>query len=260
MGKIIAIANQKGGVGKTTTSISLAGAFAKLEKNVLIIDFDPQGNSSIGLGIEPTNINKTIYSAITGIHDINKTIKKTCLKHLDIIPANITLASFEAGINSNSYPQYILKNVLNKLNQEYDYIIIDCPPSLGLLSINALVAADTVLIPVQCEYFALDAVAKILASVKKIQMMYNNSLQIEGFLLTMYDSRLRVCVEIGTEIRSLFKEKTFQTTVPRNVSIIEAQAKGIPLVVFRPTSQGSQAYLQLAKEIFDNENLKEKYE
>lgn len=256
MGKVIAVANQKGGVGKTTTSICLSSSLAYLGKRVLLVDFDPQANSSSGLGIDCSNSNRSIYSVITNACDATKAIKKTIMKNLDLIPSNINLTSIEVTISSNSCsnPQFLLKNSLTSIINQYDYIIIDCPPSLGILSINALTAANSVLIPVQCEYFALDAVAHILSSVQNIKNLYNPNLQIEGFLLTMYDSRTRLCVEIGSQVRGLFKEKTFVTTIPRNVSIIEAQARGIPPTIFRPNSLGTVSYLALAKEILENES------
>lgn len=252
--KIIAIANQKGGVGKTTTSICLSSSLASMGKRVLLIDCDPQGNSSSGVGIDSYAASKTLFDALSGSVDINKIIKKTSMVSLDIVPSNLTLASFESNVGNYTFqPQFILKNLIQKIEQEYDYIIIDCPPSLGTLSISALVAADSVIIPVQCEYFALNAVGQILATVKRIKTMYNPNLEIEGFLLTIYDARAKLCLEIGSQIRGLFKDNTFTTTIPRNVSIPEAQAQGIPVTIFRPSSAGSIAYLSLAKEVLENE-------
>ncbi|MEG0977822.1 MAG: ParA family protein [Bacilli bacterium] len=251
--KIIAVANQKGGVGKTTSSICLSSSLSSLGKRVLLIDCDPQGNASAGLGIDSLNLSKTLYNVFLNETDINKAIKKTSMPNLEIVPSNINLASIEAGATSYSYqPQFLLKNNIDKLTKTYDYIILDCPPSLGFLSINALAAADSVLIPVQCEYFALNAVAQILATIKRIKSLYNSKLDIEGFLLTMYDPRTKLCVEIGSQIRGLFKENTFITTIPRNISLPEAQAQGIPVTIFRPTSAGSLSYLALAREVLEN--------
>lgn len=251
MTKIIAISNQKGGVGKTTTAISLSGAFAKLNKSVLIIDMDPQGNAGRGLGLDPTAVRKTILDALTNEVDINKTIRKSENKSIDVIMANLKLATLETKTGDNE-PLYLLKNAISKLNKQYDFIIVDCPPSLGLLSLNALCAADQVLVPVQCEYYALEAVAQILSTISRVQKNYNQNLEILGFLLTMYDARLKLATDITTEVRSLFKEKTFVTEIPRNNSIAEAAYYGKPVTDFRPTATGSLAYLSLAREILNN--------
>lgn len=254
MHKIIAIANQKGGVGKTTTAISLSSSLAHFERSVLLIDLDPQGNSSRGLGIDSSSLQKTIYDILLKSSDINKTIKKTVMNNLDVLPANLKLAIGESEVSKLGIsPYYLLKNAITNLKKNYDYIIIDCPPSLGILSINALVAANTILIPVQCEYFAMEAVAQMLSTINRVQRNYNPDLLIEGFLLTMYDARTRLGTEISTQVRSLFKENTFYTQIPRNISLPEAASRGLPVVLYKPTSSGSLAYLALAKEIMDHE-------
>jgi len=252
MSKIIAIANQKGGVGKTTTSINLSAALAHFGKSVLLIDMDPQGNSSRGIGIDATLIARTMYEVLANDSDINKTIRKTSTRNLDLLPATLKLASIDTIAKTANNPFYILKDKLTELKKKYDYIIIDCPPSLGLLNINALVATNTVVIPVQCEWFAMDAVAQILASISNVQTHFNHDLGIEGFLLTMYDSRTKLGIDIAKEIRETFKEKTFITQIPRNISLPEASRLGVSAIKYKPTSSGSLAYLNLAKEIIDN--------
>ena len=254
MTKIIAIANQKGGVGKTTTAISLSAALANFNRRVLLLDMDPQGNSSRGFSIDITLINKSMYDVLVKDLDINKAIRKTVTKNVDILPANLKLASTDVEVaNKVSNPLFLLKNAIEKIHKNYDYIIIDCPPSLGLLNINSLVATNSVIIPVQCEYFAMEAVAQILSSISQIQSTYNSNLTIEGFLMTMYDPRARLCVEVSTQVRGLFKENTFITQIPRNISLPESSARGLPITMYRPTSAGSIAYLNLAKEILEHE-------
>lgn len=251
MSSIIAVCNQKGGVGKTTTSMNLASSFVHLGKKVLLVDMDPQGNCSRGVGVDSTILSRTIFDVLTANVDINKVIKKTPMKGLDLLPANLKLATTDSLMHGNEKPFLLLKSSLDKLEKEYDFIIIDCPPSLGFLNLNALCAADKVLIPVQCEYFAMEAVAQVLSSIVNVQKDYNGRLEILGFLLTMYDSRTRLATEVTTEIRGLFREKTFITQIPRNVSLAEAAAKGRPITIFRPTASGSVAYLSLAKEILE---------
>ncbi|MCH3976496.1 MAG: AAA family ATPase [Bacilli bacterium] len=254
MAHIIAVANQKGGVGKTTTAINLSSALAQNGERVLLIDMDPQGNSSRGLGCDISLLKNTIHQCLLGEIDTEKALRKTMIKYLDLLPANLKLASIDVEvIGKNIAPFYLLKGVISALDSRYDFMIIDCPPSLGILNINALVASNSVIIPVQCEYFAMEAVAAILSSISKIQSTYNHHLEIEGFLLTMYDSRTRLGVEISTQIRGLFKEKTFMTQIPRNISIPESSARGLPVTLYKPTSSGATAYLNLAKEILLNE-------
>ncbi|MDD7735414.1 MAG: ParA family protein [Bacilli bacterium] len=251
MSKIIAISNQKGGVGKTTTAISLSGCFSKLGYSILLIDMDPQGNATRGIGLDPTAIRKNLFDALSGTTDINKVIKKTQTKGVDVLPSNLKLATLESTIGGVEKPFNLLKECLTKISKPYDFIIIDCPPSLGLLNLNALCAANSVIIPVQCEYYAMEAVAQILSSISKVQKEYNPDLEILGFLLTMYDSRIKLATEVTTEIRGLFREKTFVTQIPRNISLAEAPFYGKPVNIFRPKATGSLAYLSLAKEILN---------
>jgi chromosome partitioning protein len=252
--RIISIANQKGGVGKTTTAINLSSALSHFGKDVLLVDFDPQGNSGRGLGIDITSLALTIYDAITGASDVNAVIKPTHDPHLFVLPSNLKLASLDAYVQSqgSQTPFSILKGVLRNLKKDYDFVIIDCPPSLGLLNVNALVASHSVIIPVQCEYFAMEAVAAILGSINRVQNDYNHDLKIEGFLLTMYDPRTTLGTEVAQSVRKLFKENTFVTTIPRNVSIPEASARGQAVTAWRPSAQGSIAYFALAREVMDH--------
>jgi len=257
MSRVIAIANQKGGVGKTTTSINLAASLAVLEKSVLIIDADPQANSTSGLGFDLRSIEKSIYQCIIDGMDPNEVIIKTPTKGLDIIPAHIDLVGAEIEILNFPEREKVMKKVIEKIKFDYDYIFIDCSPSLGLLTLNALSGANSVLIPVQCEYFALEGLGKLLNTVKMIQNRINTELEIEGFLLTMYDSRLRLSNQVVEEVRKHFDKMVFETIVQRNTKLGEAPSFGEPVIMHDATSTGAVNYLNLAKELLERQAIRE---
>ena len=249
MGKIIAIANQKGGVGKTTTSVNLAACLGVLEKKVLLIDSDPQANASSGLGIDTEKIKFSTYHLLENNCDVFEAITTTSSPNVDIIPANIDLVAVEIELVDVENREYMLKNSLNQVIDKYDYILIDCAPSLGLLTLNALTAADSLIIPIQCEYFALEGLGKLLNTVKSVQKIHNEKLDIEGLLLTMYDSRLRLSNQVVEEAQNHFNEMVFKTIIQRNVRLGEAPSYGESIINYDVSSKGASNYLSLAKEI-----------
>ena len=253
MGKIIALANQKGGVGKTTTSMNLAASLATLEKKVLLVDADPQANASSGLGVDVSEIDSSIYECIIDHADVRDAIYTTDIEGLDIIPSHIDLVGAEIEMLNLPNRERILSEILSPMKGEYDYILIDCSPSLGLITVNALTAADSVIIPVQCEYFALEGISKLLNTIKIIKSKLNPSLEIESFLLTMYDSRLRLANQIYDEVKKHFQELVFKTVIQRNVKLSEAPSHGLPVILYDTDSTGAKNHLALAKEIIEKE-------
>ena len=251
MGKIIALANQKGGVGKTTTTINLATSLAALEKKVLVVDADPQANASSGLGIDIRNVELSIYECLVNGDDATNAITPTEVDGLSIIPSHIDLVGAEIEMLNMPNREQILKRLLTPLKADYDFILIDCSPSLGLITVNALTAADSVIIPVQCEYFALEGISKLLNTIKIIKSKLNPGLEIEGFLLTMYDSRLRLANQIYEEVKRPFRDLVFTTVIQRNVKLSEASSYGKPVLLYEPESKGSLNYMQLAQEVID---------
>ncbi len=249
MGKIIAIANQKGGVGKTTTSINLAASLGVLEKKVLLIDADPQANATSGLGIDVEGVEVGTYQLLEHSISAKEAILKTESPNLDIIPSHIDLVAIEIELVDKENREYMLKQALEGLSEQYDYILIDCAPSLGLLTLNALTAADSVLIPIQCEYFALEGLGKLLNTIKSVQKIHNKQLDIEGLLLTMYDSRLRLSNQVVDEVKKHFDEMVFKTIIQRNVRLSEAPSYGESIITYDAGSKGANNYLSLAEEI-----------
>ncbi|HZK02928.1 MAG TPA: AAA family ATPase [Bacteroidaceae bacterium] len=249
MGKIIALANQKGGVGKTTTTINLGASLAILEKKVLIIDADPQANASSGLGIDIKTLENTIYECLIDKRDPHQAIHHTDIDGLDILPSHIDLVGAEIEMLHLDSREKVMKQVIYQIKNDYDYLLIDCSPSLGLITVNALTASDSVIIPVQCEYFALEGISKLLNTIKIIKNKLNTTLDIEGFLLTMYDSRLRLSNQVYDEVKKHFQELVFETIISRNVKLSEAPSYGVPAILYDANSRGSKNYLALAKEI-----------
>ena len=252
MGKIIAVANQKGGVGKTTTTINLAASLATLEKTVLVVDADPQANASSGLGVDIKEVDCSLYECIIDHTDVKEAIYTTDNDGLDIIPSHIDLVGAEVEmLKIKNNREKMMKELLAPMRDEYDYILIDCAPSLGLITVNCLTAADSVIIPVQCEYFALEGISKLLNTIKIIKSKLNPRLEIEGFLLTMYDSRLRLANQIYDEVKRHFQELVFKTVIQRNVKLSESPSHGLPVILYDAESAGAKNHLNLAKEIID---------
>ena len=251
MGKIISVANQKGGVGKTTTTVNLSTILAKKGKKVLLIDTDPQGNATSGLGVSK-DVELSVYDILIGDTEFDETLQETAIKNLKVCPSNISLAGAEVQLVSMMSREQRLKTKLDKIKDQYDYILIDCPPSLGLVTLNAFTASDSVLIPVQCEYFALEGLGQLLNTVNLVKKHLNKNLEIEGALLTMYDARTNLSNQVVKEVKKYFEDKVYKTVIPRNVRLSEAPSYGMPITVYDPRSKGAKAYEKLAKELLKN--------
>jgi len=254
MGRVIAIANQKGGVGKTTTAINISASLAAAEKHILLIDTDPQGNSTSGLGIETESLNGSLYDIYRDAKRIEEITQKTNLNYLDVVPSNIDLIGAELELIEKEDREAILKHAIENIKPQYDFIFIDCPPSLSLLTVNALVAADSLLVPMQCEYYALEGIGSLIKTLNLVRNSYNPLLDIEGILLTMFDVRNTLANQVAAELRQHFGDKVYKTMIPRNVTLAEAPSHGKPVLLYDIRSKGAQSYLELAKEVIDNEN------
>ena len=257
MGKIVSVANQKGGVGKTTTSINLSTILAKKGKKVLMIDADPQGNASSGVGVDK-EVEESVYDILIGDTEIKNVVIKTNIKNLYVCPSNINLAGAEVELVSVMSREYRLKEKLDEVKDEYDYIIIDCPPSLGLITLNAFTASDSVLIPVQCEYYALEGLGQLINTINLVKKHLNKNIDIEGALLTMYDARTNLSNQVVKEVKKYFNDKVYKNVIPRNVKLSEAPSYGMPISIYDPRSKGAKSYEKFVKEFMKNNDLEAK--
>ncbi|HEV8415340.1 MAG TPA: ParA family protein [Bryobacteraceae bacterium] len=253
MAKIIAISNQKGGVGKTTTAVNLAASLAANDLRVLLVDSDPQGNSTSGLGIEKTPEIKTLYDALLSGVDISEVIRTTDCDGLNLVPADKNLVAANLDLVDLPNREHRLQQIIQPIRDMYDYILLDCPPALDLLTLNALVAADSVLIPIQCEFFALEGISQLIDTVDRVRESFSRSLQIEGILLTMYDERTNLARQVAEDLKDFFTDQVFTTVIPRSIRLAEAPSYGKPILMYDPRSRGAESYIKLAKEILENE-------
>ena len=255
MGRIIAIANQKGGVGKTTTSINLSACIAEAGKKVLTVDIDPQGNTTSGLGVDKTEDRNTIYQVVIDECTIEDAIIKDVYENLDLVSSDVNLAGAEIDLIGIEDREYILKKQLERVKDDYDFIIIDCPPSLTMLTVNAMTAADTVLVPIQCEYYALEGLSQLIHSIKLVKKRLNPSLEIEGVVFTMYDARTNLSLQVVENVKENLTQSVYKTIIPRNVRLAEAPSHGLPINVYEPKSAGAESYRMLAEEVINNKGV-----
>ena len=260
MAKIIAVANQKGGVGKTTTAVNLSSCLGYKGKKVLLIDVDPQGNSTSGLGVDKKRINKSAYDVLINDVDISETLVNTPIDNLVLCPSNIQLAGAEVELVSTISRETRLKNSLENIKDDFDFILIDCPPSLGLLTLNSLTAANTILVPIQCEYYALEGLSQLMETVKLVQRHLNKGLDVEGVVLTMFDARTNLSIQVVEEVKKYFRNKVYRTVIPRNVRLSEAPSYGLPIILYDPKSKGAECYLDLADEVIEYSEEENLYE
>lgn len=251
MGRIIAIANQKGGVGKTTTAINLSASLASLGKKVLAIDMDPQGNMSSGLGVDKNEVEKTVYDLIIGNIGIEECIYEEVIENLDVLPSNIDLSAAEIELTGVDNKEYILRGEVNKVKEKYDFIIIDCPPALSMLTINAMTTSDSVLVPIQCEYYALEGLSQLIHTIELVQERLNPELEIEGVVFTMYDARTNLSLQVVENVKDNLNQNIYKTIIPRNVRLAEAPSYGMPINLYDPKSKGTESYLLLAEEVIN---------
>lgn len=253
MGRIIAVANQKGGVGKTTTSINLAACLAEKGKKVLAVDMDPQGNLTSGLGVDKDSVEKSIYELIIGEVDIKEVINKEVLENLDIIPTSIDLSAAEIELIGVDDKEYILRNAIDQVKDQYDFVIIDCPPSLSMLTINAMTTADSVIVPIQCEYYALEGLSQLIHTVELVKDRLNPKLEIEGVVFTMYDARTNLSLQVVENVKDNLQQNIYKTIIPRNIRLAEAPSYGLPINKYDPKSTGAESYMRLADEVIERE-------